>query len=156
MTVVKNVESVVPVDAALGDRENMAFAGTMITRGRANGVVVFTGLNTELGKIAADVHTTPVTKAPLLVRMERFTHRVAMLVGIAALIMAAIALSRGMAMEDVFLLAVALAVSTGAGRLACGIDGSALNRHAEDGSPECDRAPIGGGRIVGLLYLYCH
>ena len=112
VTVLKDAESVVSVDSVLGDRENMAFAGTMITRGRAVGVVVTTGLNTELGKIAADVQTTPVTKAPLLVRMERFTHRVAMLVGIAALIMAAIALSRGMPMEDVFLLAVALAVST--------------------------------------------
>ena len=53
----------------------------------------------------------PLTKAPLLVRMERFTHRVAILIGVAALLMAGIALGRGMPLDEIFLLAVALAVS---------------------------------------------
>jgi magnesium-transporting ATPase (P-type) len=89
----------------------MAFAGTLVNRGRGRGVVVGTGLRTQLGKIAADVLGKRTAKAPLLVRMERFTHRVAVIVAIAALLMASVAVSQGIPLEEVFLLAVALAVS---------------------------------------------
>src|SRR5262249_31583775 len=41
----------VPVNATVGDRESMAFAGTMVVSGRATGVVVATGSETELGRI---------------------------------------------------------------------------------------------------------
>jgi Ca2+-transporting ATPase len=98
--------------AYLGDRVNMAFAGTMVNRGRGHGVVVATALNSELGRIAATVLTRRPASAPLLIRMERFTRRVAILVGLAALILAGVALSRGMPLTEILLLAVALAVST--------------------------------------------
>ena len=98
-------------DTALGDRVNMLFTGTLVSRGRARGVVVSTSINTELGKIAADVLFKPSPKAPLQVRMDRFTHRVAIFVGIAALIMFLVAILRGTPFGEVFLLAVALAVS---------------------------------------------
>lgn len=109
--VLKNAELVLPVDAFLGDRANMAFAGTLVNRGRGRGVVVATALATELGRIAEDVLGKRPTKAPLLVRMETFTQRVAIIVGVAAVIMAGVALSRGMPLAEIFLLAVALAVS---------------------------------------------
>jgi magnesium-transporting ATPase (P-type) len=111
LAVLKNAALTLAPDNALGDRVNMAFAGTLVNRGRGHGVVVSTGLYTQLGRIAADVLERPTTKAPLLVRMERFTHRVAFIVAVAALLMAALALSRGMPLNEVFLLAVALAVS---------------------------------------------
>jgi len=111
MPVQKAADSVLDSDTFLGDRINMLFAGTMLTRGRGHGVVTTTGLSTELGHIAADVLGKAPAKAPLLVRMEAFTHRVAIIVGLAALIMAGIALSRGMPLNEIFLLAVALAVS---------------------------------------------
>jgi len=75
------------------------------------GVVVATALDTELGHIAASVLNKPATKAPLLIRMESFTHRVAIIVAVAAIIMAVISFSRGMPLAEIFLLAVALAVS---------------------------------------------
>jgi len=111
VAVLKNADSVFAADSALGDRINMTFAGTLVSRGRGRGVVVGTALETELGRIAAAVLGKKHAKAPLLIRMEHFTHRVAMLVGIAALLMATVTLSRGMPMGEVFLLAVALAVS---------------------------------------------
>jgi len=111
LAVHKQADRVLPEDSVLGDRVNMAFAGTLVNRGRARGVVTGTALETELGRIASAVLGRPLTKAPLLVRMERFTRRVAIFVGIAALLMAAVALSRGMPFEEIFLLAVALAVS---------------------------------------------
>ncbi len=109
--VLKNADTALKADAFLGDRVNMAFAGTLVNRGRGRGVVVATALATELGHIAADVLGKRPTKAPLLVRMETFTHRVAIIVGVAALVMAGVALTRGMPLAEIFLLAVALAVS---------------------------------------------
>ncbi|MEN8179524.1 MAG: HAD-IC family P-type ATPase [Pseudomonadota bacterium] len=111
LAVLKDAGQVLAAEAVLGDRCNMAFAGTLVNRGRGRGVVVFTGLSTELGSIADAVLTSPPAKAPLLVRMETFTHRVALIVGLAALLMAAVALNRGMPLNEIFFLAVALAVS---------------------------------------------
>ncbi|NOY63391.1 MAG: HAD-IC family P-type ATPase [Gammaproteobacteria bacterium] len=109
--VLKAADSLFDDDAFLGDRRNMAFAGTLVARGRGRGVVVATGQNSELGRIADDVLTQRFVKAPLALRMERFTHWVAVVVGVAALLMAAIALMQGVPFSEVMLLAVALAVS---------------------------------------------
>ncbi|MCK5002868.1 MAG: HAD-IC family P-type ATPase [Gammaproteobacteria bacterium] len=107
----KDANLVLEIDTVLADRRNMLFAGSLVDRGRGRGVVVATALDTELGHIAESVLAKSPTKAPLLIRMERFTHRVAIIVAVAAMIMAAIALSRGMPLAEIFLLAVALAVS---------------------------------------------
>ncbi len=110
-TVAKDAGVRLPADTALGDRCNMVFAGTLVSRGRQSAVVVGTAYATQLGKIASGVLTGQRTKAPLIVRMERFTRRIAMAVGAASVAMAAIALTQGTALDEVFLLAVALAVS---------------------------------------------
>ena len=109
--ILKNPNTLSPEEASLGDRLNMAFAGSMVQRGRGRGIVVSTGLNTELGAIAQSVLNKPSAKAPLLIRMERFTHWVAILVAVAAIIMAIVAFYQGMHLSEIFLLAVALAVS---------------------------------------------
>jgi magnesium-transporting ATPase (P-type) len=111
VAVFKSAEGLLPADSQLGDRVNMIFAGTLISRGRARGIVTGTALNTELGHIASAVLGKPLAKAPLLVRMERFTHRVAIFIAVAALLMAVVAFGRGMPLNEIFLLAVALAVS---------------------------------------------
>ncbi len=61
----------------LGDRANMGFAGSIVTRGRAKGIVVATGTATGVGQLALDVLSTGGGKPPLLQRMERFTNVVA-------------------------------------------------------------------------------
>ncbi len=111
LPVMKDGSVVLAVDTVLGDRINMLFTGTLVNRGRARGIVVNTALDTVLGSIASDVMYRQPPKAPLQVRMDRFTHRVAIFVGLAALIMFVVALSRGTPFDEVFLLAVALAVS---------------------------------------------
>jgi Ca2+-transporting ATPase len=107
----KRDDKALPVETFLGDRSNMAFAGTMVNRGRCVGVVVATGLATELGNIASEVIHGVSAKPPLLVRMQRFTHMIAIIVVLAALLMAAVSLYRGMPFAEIFMLAVALAVS---------------------------------------------
>lgn len=111
MPVSKEAERVVAEEAPLAERPNMAFAGTLVTRGRGRGVVVATGGNTELGAIAGLVLRRAVAPPPLLQRMVAFTR--GLVVAVAALIalVALVSLLRGHSLHEVFLLAVALAVS---------------------------------------------
>ena len=111
LAVLKKAQQILAEDSILGDRVNMVFAGTLVNRGRALGIVIDTGLHTELGKIASAVLGKQTSKPPLLVRMEKFTHRIALFVGLAAVLMALIAFLQGMALSEIFMLAVALAVS---------------------------------------------
>ncbi len=110
-SVLKKADDLLDADTFLGDRRNMVFAGTMVEHGRGNGIVVATAMSTELGAIASDVIHGESAKPPLLVRMETFTHRIAIFVGVAALLMAVVSFSRGMSFHEIFMLSVALAVS---------------------------------------------
>ncbi|MBI4951544.1 MAG: HAD-IC family P-type ATPase [Myxococcales bacterium] len=98
-------------DTPVADRVNQAFAGTLVTRGRAHGVVVATGPRTELGRIASSLASADTAKPPLLVRMDRFTKRIALGVGATAVALGAVSVARGGAVGEVFTLAIALAVS---------------------------------------------
>ena len=98
-------------DAPLGDRRNLAFAGSTISNGRAMGLVVATGLRTEVGSIAAAVTGEEATKSPLVMRMERFARQISVVVLVACALLMVVALAKGMPLVEVFFLAVALAVS---------------------------------------------
>lgn len=109
--VLKNESLVLGTETTLGDRLNMLFAGSLVDRGRGRGVVVGTALTTELGQIAESVLGKPSTKTPLQIRLEKFTQYVAIIVAVASMVMAGIAFYQGMPLNEIFLLAVALAVS---------------------------------------------
>ena len=111
IAVVKSAEEVLERDTVLGDQVNMAYAGSMVNRGRAHCAVVATAQATELGIIAESVLGDVSAKAPLQERMERFTHRIAMFVGCAVVVMAVILFFRDMPIAEIFLSSVALAVS---------------------------------------------
>lgn len=95
----------------VSERSNMLFAGSTITMGRAMGVVVETGLSTELGKIALAVTGTGTVKTPLIVRMETFSGRIGYLTLASCMLLALVAFLKGMDPREVFFMAVALAVS---------------------------------------------
>lgn len=109
--VIKDAHAVLGQDIPLGDRINMTFAGSMVTRGRGRGIVIATALGTEVGGIAASVLAEDTTKPPLLIRMERFTFWIAMLVIVAVAVLAVASIMRGMPLSELFMLAVALAIS---------------------------------------------
>ena len=69
LTVQKNVDSL-PDDTLLADRKNMAFMGTCVASGRAVGVVVSTGMETQLGRIASDIASSDTPKTPLELKLE--------------------------------------------------------------------------------------
>lgn len=95
----------------LSERSNLAFAGTTVTHGRSLGVVVATAQMTEVGSIASAVATTAVAKPPLVLRMEQFARQVSYLVVGFVVLLAVVAAGQGTPFNEVFLLAVALAVS---------------------------------------------
>ncbi len=109
--VLKDPSTELAAETLLAERVNMVFAGSLVIRGRAQGVVVATALATEMGHIASEIINRPPPRAPLLLRMEKFTHLIALLVMLAAIVMAAVAAGRGMPATEIFLLVVALAVS---------------------------------------------
>jgi Ca2+-transporting ATPase len=111
LAVDKEPQAVLEEETVLGDRVNMSFAGSIVARGHGRGLVCATGLDTQLGRIASAVLDRPAAKAPLVQRMETFTHRIAGLILLAVLLMAAAAYSQGAPLSEIFLLAVALAVS---------------------------------------------
>ncbi len=98
-------------DVEVGDKKNQTFAGSIIITGRGKGVVVATGTDTEIGKIAEVVSESEKGKAPLIIRMERFTKKIAYVVLVAAVIFASIRFFQGYELMSVFFLAVALSVS---------------------------------------------
>lgn len=107
----KDASALLKWNAALGDRVNMAFAGTIVTRGRGRGVVVATGRETELGRLAGSLTDVESAKPPLTRRMEVFSANIAKAVLIAVILIIAIEVRRGMDAAQVFVQSVALAVS---------------------------------------------
>ncbi len=107
----KNHDEVLPVETPLADRQNMAFTGSLVTKGRAKGVVVATGLYTELGKIASSITYSTSAKPPLVIRMELFTKKIAIFLLLVTFVMAAYLLLKGQSWQDVMMFSVALAVS---------------------------------------------
>jgi magnesium-transporting ATPase (P-type) len=98
-------------DAVVGDRRNMAFAGTTVATGRGVGVVACIGANTEIGTIAQAVTETVSAKPPLLIRLEKFSKQVSYLMLGAAVLLGVVATFRGIDLLEVFFLSVALAVA---------------------------------------------
>jgi magnesium-transporting ATPase (P-type) len=99
------------VDTKVPDRLNMCFAGSTVTSGRGLGIVVETGVNTEIGKIASDVILTKKTKTPLVVRMEKFTQQICYFLALVALVLVIILYYKGYAPKEIFFFVVALSIS---------------------------------------------
>ncbi|WP_066733974.1 MULTISPECIES: cation-translocating P-type ATPase [Hyphomicrobiales] len=110
LAVEKNGATILAEGASLGDRVNLAHAGSMILRGRGFGVVVATGRETEIGRIAAsltDIESAP----PLVLRLRRFSATAGIVVVTAVLVFAAVQLWLGAPLAEIFFVSVALAVS---------------------------------------------
>ncbi len=108
---VEKTTDIVEGELLISDQKNMAFAGSVITSGRARGVITSTGLNTEIGKIAESITSIDTSKPPLIVRMEKFAKQVSIIVLLAAAVLAVVEILKGQPVKEVFFLATALAVS---------------------------------------------
>lgn len=107
---VKNTD-IINESANIPDRHNMAYAGTTVLSGRAKAIVISTSTNTEIGKIASTVLLAKDTKSPLIIRMEKFTKQIGIVITIILLILTFILYINGYAPKEIFFLVVALSVS---------------------------------------------
>jgi Ca2+-transporting ATPase len=94
------------------DQENMAFMGTIVTYGKGKGVVVFTGMKTEFGKIADTIQHIEDTATPLQIKFERMAKQLSFAVlGLVALVFIFGLLSINITVIKLFLFSLSLAVA---------------------------------------------
>ena len=107
------LKSISPVgtQAQLGDQTSMAFKGTAITQGAGEGIVVATGMQTELGRISKLVQTATADSAPLERRLDRLGHRLVWLTLVLAGMTIAAGILRGQDIAVMIQTGVALAVA---------------------------------------------
>ena len=107
----KYAKTISDLDVAIGDRTNMLFSSSLITMGRGKGIVVETGMNTEVGKIAEILNDTEKSDTPLQQRLNKLGKTL----GIASLaicvVIFVIGMLQGKQALDMFMTAVSLAVA---------------------------------------------
>ncbi len=108
---VEKADHVLPPETVVGDRKNMAFSGTFVTYGQGTGVVVGTGTETELGRIHQLMGETTQLATPLTKKLASFSKVLSVaILGLAAVTFV-LGLWRGQPVTEIFMVAVALAVS---------------------------------------------
>lgn len=107
----KNAASVFDDDASLGDRKNTAFSGTVVTYGRGKGVVVSTGMHTQIGLIAKMLQSVEEEETPLQRRLDQLGKTL----GYACLVISGLVFISGLVEGgdplEMFMVAVSLAIA---------------------------------------------
>ena len=107
----KIVDPIPKDDLPLGDRVNMAYMNSSVTRGRGELIVTATGMDTEVGHIAEMLNNTQLEKTPLQKQLDGLTVVIAGLAGIALILVVLLGLRAGQNISDLFIVGVALAVA---------------------------------------------
>jgi len=107
----KNVASVMDSEATLGDRKNTAFSGTVVTYGRGKGIVVSTGMHTQIGLIATMLQSVEEEDTPLQRRLDELGKTL----GLATLVISGLVFLSGLIeggdILEMFMVAVSLAIA---------------------------------------------
>ncbi|CAG0897392.1 unnamed protein product [Cyprideis torosa] len=107
----KSTEAIDGDGVALGDRHNMAFMNTTVTRGRGKMIVTGTGAGTEIGHIATMTESVLSEKTPLQKQLDRLTIIMASVAGVALVAMTLIGLSRDLPLSVLVITGVSMAIA---------------------------------------------
>jgi P-type Ca2+ transporter type 2C len=107
----KNTRALDKPDLPLGDRRNMAYAGTVATYGRGRGLVVDTAMQTEFGKIAQMIQDVETGKTPLQQNLDKVGTQLARAAFVVVAIIVALGLIRGQPFIEMLIFGIALAVA---------------------------------------------
>ena len=111
LPVSKGVESVVTPDTPLGDRTDMVFMNTNVTRGSGSFVVTSTGMTTEVGHISHMLQSADDADTPLTIQLKKLTSQILVIAGAAVAVSVVLNLSRDQSFDTVFTAAIAFAIS---------------------------------------------
>lgn len=109
--IAKDAATVADPEADLGDRTSMVFQNTLVTRGTATMVVCATGMDTEMGRIAAMLAAVVPAKSPLQREMDGLTVVLSIVAWSAVLVIVVIGLLRGQPISSLILLGMSMAIS---------------------------------------------
>src|SRR4051794_39406451 len=107
----KTAEPVLGADIPLGDRIDMAYMNTSVTRGRGEMIVTSTGMGTEIGHIADMLANTETGKTPLQKQLDSLSKIIATIAAIALVLVVLLGLAQGQSFDTLFITGVALAVA---------------------------------------------
>jgi len=107
----KDADAIYTKEMPVADQQNMVFMSTFVTYGKARGVVVSTGMQTEVGKIAAMLSSQKEEMTPLQMRLAHMSKILGILCLIVCLSMFGVALIQGRDLFDMLLLSISLAVA---------------------------------------------
>ena len=96
---------------AVGDRRNMAYAGTVVTYGRGTAIVVGTGTDTEFGRIAQLLQTVERDRTPLQENLDRVGHKLAIAAAAVVVVVVIAGVVRGQPWLEMLIFGIALAVA---------------------------------------------
>lgn len=109
--VAKDAPAIFKADTALGDRHNMAYMGTYLETGAAKGIVIATGMKTEMGRIAHMVQEAPEVMTPLSVKLQQLGRLLGILILAAVAIVFGTGVLYGRPLLEMFMVSVSLAVA---------------------------------------------
>ncbi|MFC8923278.1 cation-translocating P-type ATPase [Cellulosimicrobium sp. NPDC057127] len=109
--VAKGVEAVVADDAPLGDRTDMAYMNSQVTRGRGEMVVTATGMTTEVGRISGMLSGVEQDKTPLTRQLDRITVIITVMAAVALVVVVVLGLARGEDFDSLFVVGISLAIA---------------------------------------------
>ena len=107
----KVAEAVVAVDSPLGDRRNMVFMNTVVTRGRIEALVTATGMATEMGRMAGLLDEAEPGSTPLQSQLDALGKRLAWIAGAFVGVIFLLGLARAEPLVEILLTSIALAVA---------------------------------------------
>lgn len=107
----KDLKPLEQVDLVIGDRKNMAYSGSNVSYGRGAGVVVATGMNTEVGKIAGHLVNTESNETPLQRKLTEMSKILSVGVLIVSVVIFIVGILQKRNPLEMFLIAVSLAVA---------------------------------------------
>ncbi|HBT38858.1 MAG TPA: ATPase, partial [Pseudothermotoga sp.] len=107
----KSIEAIDKPNLPIGDRTNMVYSGTIVSRGRGRAIVTATGNDTEIGKIAKMLTEMEEEETPLQRNLEKLGKQIGMIVLLICAIVFVVGILEGNPILEMFLTAVSLAVA---------------------------------------------